>query len=103
MVLLTTGYIFIDLGGAWVSVSCWRLVLLTEWRKATMEEYNSFRLLLEIGSSNIRFEFQIRKQNVGFRLLLEIGSSNDVKNFTSERTGKVSVSCWRLVLLTQTA
>ena len=58
-----------------VSVSCWRLVLLTKEQGQSEMTVLCFRLLLEIGSSNDTLDmYSMLKMR--FRLLLEIGSSN---------------------------
>ena len=58
-----------------VSVSCWRLVLLTKLCDWVNFRVVGFRLLLEIGSSNLSHGY-ITIILLSFRLLLEIGSSN---------------------------
>ena len=58
-----------------------------------------FRLLLEIGSSNGK-KWRNATMEECFRLLLEIGSSNFQYEVGKTYEVDVSVSCWRLVLLT---
>ena len=81
-----------------VSVSCWRLVLLTKSQKKYKQTHKRFRLLLEIGSSNTRTQLKQNRRLVSvscWRLVLLT-----YKTMCKKSQGAVSVSCWRLVLLT---
>ena len=99
LVLLTESFDIFELVIR-VSVSCWRLVLLTG-RTKTMKmpiivSVSCWRLVLLTLP-----KVWDGKQWRSFRLLLEIGSSNVCTKLVELMVTSVSVSCWRLVLLTQ--